>query len=251
MALLVTAAASAFQAPPPTVAPPAVEARVQGLLKVMTNAEKARQLDMYSGRDFLSNGRCDATQPSNTPAPAPAPALPRPLRPRPAPAPAPKPLHAAPALDTHTPVMIAGPRPGSTRQRPRPCWAAASASGASTTCTRRTRPWPTVLTRTAPGASVLFPRPPVCRTYQRRRAPCPHHGPRRCTRTSLGHAVRNICMHMHMYMYMYRAEHRRWPTRSSAPSSPPRATASRRSSGRRACTATRHVARPSNPTLRL
>ena len=72
MALLVTAAASAFQPPPPGVAPPAVEARVQGLLKVMSNAEKARQLDMYSGRDFLSNGRCDATQPSNTPAPAPA-----------------------------------------------------------------------------------------------------------------------------------------------------------------------------------
>ena len=216
---------------------------MQGLLKVMTNAEKARQLDMYSGRDFLSNGRCDATHPRTLP----------PLRPPPAPAPAPasEPLPAAPGLHTHTPVMTAGRRPGSTRQRPRPCWAAASVSGASTTCTRRTRPWPTVLTRTAPGASVLFPRPPVCRTYQRRRAPCPHHGPRRCTRTSLGHAVRNMCMHMHMHMYMYRAEHRRWPTRSSAPSSPPRATASRRSSGRRACTATRHVARPSNPTLRL
>jgi hypothetical protein len=32
---------------------------VQGLLKAMSNAEKARQLDMYSGRDFLSNGRCN------------------------------------------------------------------------------------------------------------------------------------------------------------------------------------------------
>ena len=94
MALLVTAAASAFQAPPPTVAPPAVEARVQGLLKVMTNAEKARQLDMYSGRDFLSNGRCDATHPRTLPPLCPPAA--------PAPAPASEPLPAAPGLHTHT-----------------------------------------------------------------------------------------------------------------------------------------------------
>ena len=103
MALLVTAAASAFQAPPPAVAPPAVEARVQGLLKVMSNAEKARQLDMYSGRDFLSNGRCDATQPSNTPAPAPAPALPRPSPLPSRPFPLPPPSRCTPHLNsTHT-----------------------------------------------------------------------------------------------------------------------------------------------------
>ena len=59
MALLLIAGASAFQPASPAVPPAAVEARVQGLLKAMSNAEKARQLDMYSGRDFLSNGRCN------------------------------------------------------------------------------------------------------------------------------------------------------------------------------------------------
>ena len=57
--LLLSVGTSAFQPPPP-----AVEARVQGLLKAMSNAEKARQLDMYSGRDFLSNGRFNATKAS-------------------------------------------------------------------------------------------------------------------------------------------------------------------------------------------
>ena len=56
--MLITAAVAAFQPP----GPPDVEARVQSLVQAMTNEEKARQLDMYSGRDFLSNGRFNKTK---------------------------------------------------------------------------------------------------------------------------------------------------------------------------------------------
>ena len=51
--MLTAAAVAAFQPSGPSD----VEARVQSLVQAMTNEEKARQLDMYSGRDFLSNGR--------------------------------------------------------------------------------------------------------------------------------------------------------------------------------------------------
>lgn len=58
MALCI-AAVTAFR-PPLT----AMEGRVQDLIEVMTNEEKARQLDMYSGRDFLTNGRFNSTKAS-------------------------------------------------------------------------------------------------------------------------------------------------------------------------------------------
>jgi len=51
--MLTAAAVAAFQPSGPLD----LEARVQSLVHAMTNEEKARQLDMYSGRDFLSNGR--------------------------------------------------------------------------------------------------------------------------------------------------------------------------------------------------
>ena len=39
-----------------------LEARVTALVASMSNAEKARQLDMYSGKDFLTDGKFNATK---------------------------------------------------------------------------------------------------------------------------------------------------------------------------------------------